>query len=600
MSMSQSDQLASPISLATPYAEAEKDNRIHYSSQGSIVITNLERLLPQDVEFLTSHGCLHVPTSRILDEFLEQYSHCIHPFMPVVDEMELWRSCKAGVAPAHRTGRLSMLVLKALMAASCPFVSARTLRAIGFATPAAARASLHRQAKLLFDLDTEVSVASRTQAALLLSLDHGIPGADPGRWLTSAVYYVRGREHCVHSDQGQDGGLWQRLWWCCVIRDRAMTLALSGKRQQSIHPSEIPVEDVLSSPSAFNEVVGHVGYPQAYSVQTREALAEASILVVKLLLILGDLPFLTAPLHRHMSDYQNHEVISSCLSVTEASLNIWYSSATSCTSIWQSNMEPACAEATNLPVTTASIMYLYYHWARLVVSSCQIPYAIATARQQNGVQVDPEGPTACKLSWELQNTISDIMRSLETLEQHRFGSFLPNMALGCVALPLVLTDIHIACLEATQRGAYDQGKSLASLRLQKEFLGGILQRPEGLFENNHGLREVYEHIGAIAGMKHDESVERMAACLEFNCDTPTLSYLLLIFLLQWSLANVQLPTHGDLPKAIRELLPESRSPVEVVVHMYQRCFISGQDGFSKKHYGSQTFIADPEQYCQWT
>jgi hypothetical protein len=590
------DQPTSPISLATPYAEAEKDNRIHYSSQGSITITNLERLLPQDVEFLTSHGCLHVPTSRILDEFLEQYSHRIHLLMPVVDEMELWRSCKTDVALSYRTGKLSMLVLKALMAASCAFVSPRTLKAIGFATLAAARTSLHRQAKLLFDFDTEASVASRAQAALLLSLDHSLPGSDPARWLTVAVYYVKNREQCVRSDQGP----WQRLWWCCVIRDRVMTLALSGKRQQSIQPSEIPVEDVLSSPSAFNEVVDHVGYPQAHSAQTREVLAEASILSVKLLLILGDLPFLTAPLHKHISEYQNHEVISSCISVTEASLNIWYSSATSYISTWQSNMEPACTDASNLSVTTPSIMYLYYHWARLVISSCQIPYAVTMARQQNNGQVNLEGPAAHKLSWELQNTIADIMKSLETLEHHRFAGFLPNMALGCVALPLVLTDIHIACLEARQRGMYDQGKSLAGLRLQRELLNGILQRPEGLFENNHGLREVYEQIGAIAGVEHDEPAEKMAACLEFNSDSPTLYYLLLIFLLQWSLANVQLPTHRDLPMAIRELLPDSRSPVEFVIHMYQREFISSQDGFSRKHDESHTFIADAEQLSQWT
>lgn len=63
---------------------------ITYSYYPFISLGNIHNIMPQDVNYLESQGCLRIPTRAILDEFVQQYFLHIHPIMPILNEGDFW------------------------------------------------------------------------------------------------------------------------------------------------------------------------------------------------------------------------------------------------------------------------------------------------------------------------------------------------------------------------------------------------------------------------------------------------------------------------------------------------------------------------------
>ena len=77
-------------------------------------------LSSEDVAYLSSNGCLTLPGSNALDEFVKEYFKRIHPLVPVLDEAEFWRIYQKNQSTGSK---VSLLVLRSLLVASCPVSS---------------------------------------------------------------------------------------------------------------------------------------------------------------------------------------------------------------------------------------------------------------------------------------------------------------------------------------------------------------------------------------------------------------------------------------------------------------------------------------------
>ncbi|OAG44057.1 hypothetical protein AYO21_01514 [Fonsecaea monophora] len=215
----------------------------------------LDRLCPSDVRFLEDNGCFQVPPNPVLDIFLREYFLYIQPMLPVLHERDF---CEAFIdIDGDKTvpNPPSLFVFQAVLAASSmvrpvdacgvllgprtmhkfeltrrarqQFVPLGTLSACGFRDHQAARQSLCRRAYLLYDLGWEDDPITITQGALILSLISSNNDMAKGNsfWLMTAVRYAtaaRPSPGNTHNTAGQD--LWTRLWWCCIIRDRLISL----------------------------------------------------------------------------------------------------------------------------------------------------------------------------------------------------------------------------------------------------------------------------------------------------------------------------------------------------------------------------------------
>lgn len=91
---------------------------ITYSYYPFLSINNLQSVIPQDVNFLESQGCLRIPTRVILDEFMQQYFLHVHPILPFLNEGDFWNLyCNQGSIVAGE--RMSLLVFQAMLFSCC-------------------------------------------------------------------------------------------------------------------------------------------------------------------------------------------------------------------------------------------------------------------------------------------------------------------------------------------------------------------------------------------------------------------------------------------------------------------------------------------------
>ncbi|KAM5526740.1 fungal specific transcription factor domain-containing protein [Fusarium oxysporum f. sp. phaseoli] len=131
-----------------------------------LAVNNLNSISSQDINFLESQSCFLVPVRHILDEFVEQYFQHSHPLLPFLDEGGFW-GMYSPQAPEDSEGTMPLLVFYSMLFSSCNFVSQASIVALGFPSIRAARASVYRRAKLLYNLKTELSPVHLSQAALL-------------------------------------------------------------------------------------------------------------------------------------------------------------------------------------------------------------------------------------------------------------------------------------------------------------------------------------------------------------------------------------------------------------------------------------------------
>lgn len=92
-----------------------------YSHLRFLSAGNIHMIPSQDVNYLESQGCLHVPMRPMLDDFVEQYFLHVHPLLPLVDEGDFWDmySSQSSGRAALDDASLSLLLFQAMLFSSC-------------------------------------------------------------------------------------------------------------------------------------------------------------------------------------------------------------------------------------------------------------------------------------------------------------------------------------------------------------------------------------------------------------------------------------------------------------------------------------------------
>ncbi|KAF5668328.1 fungal specific transcription factor factor domain-containing protein [Fusarium denticulatum] len=276
---------------------------------------DLSKLPPDDVSFLRQQGCLSVPPRPILDEFIREYFLHVHPMLPLMDESVF------GEQYRQQTNKVSLFLIQAMLFASCSFVSESATKELGFESPRLAAARFYQRAKLLYVFDIEPSTVDLARGALLLTFlpvslgsDHPTPNSV---WLTRAIKHSEslGASHAGHIN-GADTGSLKRLWWCCILRDRSISLGQRRCVQISGH-YPLPAEDDFRS--EFNGSL-------VYTSHTKAQLFRVFRRLMALSYTAGDLLQLMAR-HRNASHHldtvcaDDHAILSTC----REDLSTWFS-----------------------------------------------------------------------------------------------------------------------------------------------------------------------------------------------------------------------------------------------------------------------------------
>ncbi|KAM6513191.1 hypothetical protein FALCPG4_015653 [Fusarium falciforme] len=410
----------------------------------------------QDINFLESQGCFLVPVRHILDEFVEQYFLHSHPLLPFLDEGEFW-GMYSPQASEDSEETMPLLVFYSILFSSCNFVSQASIVALGFPSIRAARASLYRRAKLLYDLETELSPVHLSQAALLLTYwspsDSSRLKRPNSTWLSMAIQNARaaqGPKYAAMQTISKTADVkhhkrqtsLKRLWWCCIIRDRILPLVVRRPLQITRSDFDFDKNHGLS----YEDLQDEVERSSVYDPTAKHQLVEIFIYVVNLCTVLTDLITLVFPAE-HVLDEElpldSRELgrIRDC----RAALKMWYESAA------RDFPVPAGASTpvTNMPclgrdfchestILYTNVMYMYYYSAKAALSHYEAR-RFATTPTLSRLNVSlRESLVKYRLKQDIQDATSGTTACLDQLIQLQLAHYLPLSTMACTALPLFL------------------------------------------------------------------------------------------------------------------------------------------------------------------
>lgn len=118
---------SSPVGPAEPLesrepavgvSPASKDATVLYSRYSFLAVGNLHSIPQQDVNYLESQGCLHVPTRPYLDSFMEHYFLHVHVFISVLNEGDFWDMYYQNETPGGSKEKMSLLLFQSMLFAA--------------------------------------------------------------------------------------------------------------------------------------------------------------------------------------------------------------------------------------------------------------------------------------------------------------------------------------------------------------------------------------------------------------------------------------------------------------------------------------------------
>lgn len=314
---------------------------VSYTHYSFLTASKLHAIPPQDVNFLESQGCLHVPVRPLLDDFVQAYFLHVHVTLPILNEGDFWDMYFQNDKPGGSREQISLLVFRAILYASCNYVSFDTVKKLGFSNFRTARAALYRQVKLLYDMGTETSSLCLAQAALLLTC--WMPSTNAtlspnSSWLGLAIQHARSlnadrcdtldmKSTAISSHEQKFQNTIRRLWWSCIIRDRLGSLC-SRRGIQIVHDR---ADLRARSPLGFTDLEDEMCRSSVYSVATKRTLIRLLAHYIQFCIALTDTLLLVFPsenphISGRKSEIEEDERIDECKHV----LQQWYKRASSC------------------------------------------------------------------------------------------------------------------------------------------------------------------------------------------------------------------------------------------------------------------------------
>ncbi|GAP85371.2 putative fungal specific transcription factor domain-containing protein [Rosellinia necatrix] len=573
-----------------------------YSYYPFLFIGNLHNVLPQDVNFLESQGCLRIPTRSILDEFVQQFFLHVHPLMPLFNEGDFWDIyCQQGRAGTGE--RMSLLVFQAMLFACCNFVSKSSIKALGFPDIRTARAALYRRTKLLFDFDTESSLVCLSQAALLLTYwppNWSLATRKPNTaWLGVAIQNAKSAEAHIYSAMPMFSPVTEpveykrqncrkRLWWCCVLRDRLVSLGM----RRSIQISRAQFDFDSNSGLGFSDLSDEIGRSKVYNSETKRQLIEIFGQLGELLSVLTDLLTLVFPLD-DIPGWGRHDGVEGAENVrkSKAALRRWYKAATLRFPMFGGDGEPSKSPGDKYlqhgsVILYTNMMYMFYHSSRTLLCHHEL-LQIAMASASSNPHTNPPGfSNIYESRHELQDAAYGVTECLNELIHRRLARWLPISAMACTALPLVLHIIDVKLLSQNKRSRAtpDETRRMALKQQRLNVLIEAMKAYQPQYDSVDYISETIRHIvnlaqidppgstpsttSSIAALARDSSSNDMPPIISDWTDILACNpgfYLRLAMTIDISISKGRLAKESDFPLKLRGLFAHGFSPIRALL-----------------------------------
>ncbi|KAI1855664.1 hypothetical protein JX265_006067 [Neoarthrinium moseri] len=559
---------------------------ITYSYYPFLSVNNLHNIMPQDVNYLESQGCFRVPTREILDEFVQQYFLHIHPMLPMLNEGDFW-DIYGHCGHGGSGDKMPLLVFYSMIFSSCNFVSKSSIKALGFPSIRAARATLYRRCKLLYDFDSEFSMVYLAQSALLLShwspnFTHAFKKAN-SMWLGMAIQNAKSAEAHHYSAmptysasvdpiQSKKQNVLKRLWWCCILRDRILPLGL--RRSLKITRSHFDFD--ANTGLGYTDLADEIDRSRVYNSGTKRCLIEIFVQVIELCTVLTDLIMLVFPLDDSPGwgkqfGFEETEKIREC----KTALRRWYKGATLRFPMFGGDAVPRMTVTGGKEfqhdsvILYTNLMYMYYHSARVALSHHEVLQTAVAAASPNLTSNLREFSNIFENRHELQDAASGVTECLKELVQLKLARWLPISAVASTALPLVLhiIDVKLSTYNKNNTSVISRPQD-AVKQHRLNILIEAMKTYQPQYDGVDYVSETIRHIVTLAQLDTPappSSTSNNITDWQDILSSQPGCYLRLAMTMDLSLSKGRLPEESDFPASLRGLFTAGYSSVKALM-----------------------------------
>ncbi|KAH8663236.1 fungal-specific transcription factor domain-containing protein [Ilyonectria robusta] len=543
-------------------------SEVVYCRYPFLAITDIDRIPQEDFSFLELQGCLKVPIRPLLDEFVQQYFLHVHPILPIVNEGDFW-DLYDGDGRHSPKEPITLLLFQAMLFAASTFISQSTVSALGYSDLRAMRAALLRRAKLLYDLDSDLSPLVVSQASVLLSTASLSSSGKPNTiWLSLAIANAKLVEAHLYTTMtsascSKQRNVLKRLWWCCIIRDRSMGLLL--KRPVQITKEQF---DFSEDPLNSNDLKDELQRSKVYCPSTKSKLAEVLSQSVLLFIKLTDVLMLIYPQNgKPQSTSKEHDDSLLQLHECKSGLREWHLGAASKLQNHQSRTDfglPKTDQASGHDSITLymNLTYMYYHTARIVLCHHEALYLdMGGSDMISPLTKDPS--RISETQRELQDAISDVIECHKELLRLDLAQWMPHSAMGFITVPLILNILDVKLSPPAMEGVH---QSSTATQHQLNVLIGFMRAYWARYEGVDWITAIVRHIINLAQLNESRAQMKGSSInwVDIFAIQPR-SYLRLVLVLDMSLSKGRLAQDADFPVKLRGLFSLNLNPLKELV-----------------------------------
>ncbi|KAF4946369.1 hypothetical protein FSARC_14213 [Fusarium sarcochroum] len=500
-------------------ADTRTESVVLYSSYQFLTVGNIHAIPHQDVNYLETQGCLHIPTRSILDAFVRGFFVHVHVFLPLLDEGDFWEMYCPTTNPAPKT-KMSLLVLQAMLFASCNFVPLPILHQMGHRDVCAARASFYRKAKLLYNMEIESAHLPLAQSALLLM------GWVPDRPSnTMPVPYKTwlglGLHHAKHINAHRENGVCdvpsstcsaedphsntlRRLWWCCIIMDRLSPLCTRFRLQ--ITSDLFDFEHCV--PLGFVDLQTEVYRSKVFHPSTKlQHIAIFSKFLGLLMALTEVLPIVFPFENKLESGTESLEEEANKIERCGDLLRNWYKTANADFPLFDGHDADQRSDEldhTNSIILYTNLMYIYYYTSCITLCNRRIFSQVATSRcaKVQGAETHKLAGNL-EIRGDIEVSVVGLTKCIGALTRCRLTDRLPITVLACMAIPLALYVVtaRLSSLDRELAPSHFDNCSETDLALNQTQLDVLIKAVDTLLPEYYGaewIKDTARHAANLA------------------------------------------------------------------------------------------------------
>ncbi|KAL3454367.1 hypothetical protein BJX65DRAFT_727 [Aspergillus insuetus] len=443
----------------------------------------LDELNPVERSVLETQECLHFPKKTELGIFFHHYFLYVHPLLPVLDEASFWTAYQR---PLQGSPKLPVLLVRAMLFAASCFVPTEVLHQCGYESPIAARDDLYRKTKLIYEAGIEKCPLTVARASLLLTYCNSDSDVlANSAWLRIAISQAR-REQ-ARQDRYLDTTTLRAhadlnlIWWCCLIRDRLISLGMRRPLQITITEFNRRKRDM-----AVNDLKDEIFNSKVYHWETKSALFHLLDSLCQFVIAVTELITIIYPSREDASRVQDTCAQIHRLEAARSSLIRWELD-------WITFLEGKNSELHPSISLFSSLVAIYYHSSRVALSN-RLCYLLGSSEVLDPGSLSQFEYCRSDLVTAVRS-VADKVRQLTTLQ---LVDKLPISAVAYTTITEILLTIDQQDTQETPTTLFDGLNE--SLRLRYP-----IARVSNLIARALWLSEVFKHA---AGEHNNSSQSR--------------------------------------------------------------------------------------------